>query len=32
MKAFVVKNYGKKEKLHLTTVNEPSVKQNEVLV
>ena len=32
MKAFVVKNYGKKEKLHLTTVNEPSLKQNEVLV
>jgi NADPH:quinone reductase-like Zn-dependent oxidoreductase len=32
MKAFVVKHYGKKEKLHVTTVNEPTLKQNEVLV
>jgi NADPH:quinone reductase-like Zn-dependent oxidoreductase len=32
MKAFVVKNYGKREKLHLTTVNEPTIKPNEVLV
>lgn len=32
MKAYVVKNYGKKEKLHLTEVAEPSIKENEVLV
>lgn len=32
MKAFVVKKYGKKETLHLTDVNEPTLKQNEVLV
>lgn len=32
MRAFVVKNYGRKEKLHLTTVNEPALNQNEVLV
>ncbi|WP_320052463.1 NADP-dependent oxidoreductase [uncultured Acetobacteroides sp.] len=32
MEAFVVKNYGKKEKLHLTTVSEPALKQDEVLV
>ncbi len=32
MKAFIVKKYGKKETLHLTDVNEPTVKENEVLV
>lgn len=32
MKAFVVTKYGKKEKLQLTTVAEPILKQNEVLV
>lgn len=32
MKAFIVKKYGKKETLHLTNVNEPTVKENEVLV
>lgn len=32
MKAFVVNKYGKEEKLHLTDVVEPSVKENEVLV
>jgi len=32
MKAFIVKKYGKKEKLHLTDVNEPSIKPNEVLI
>lgn len=32
MKAFIVKHYGKKEKLHLTEIAEPSVKENEVLV
>jgi NADPH:quinone reductase-like Zn-dependent oxidoreductase len=32
MKAFIVKRYGKKEKLHLTTMPEPIVKQNDVLV
>jgi len=32
MKAFIVKRYGKKEKLLLTEVAEPIVKENEVLV
>ncbi len=32
MKAFIVKRYGKKEKLHLTEVAAPSLKENEVLV
>jgi 2-desacetyl-2-hydroxyethyl bacteriochlorophyllide A dehydrogenase len=32
MKAFVLKKYGKKERLHLTEVAKPSVKENEVLV
>lgn len=32
MKAFIVKKYGKKETLHLTDVNEPTLKENEVLV
>jgi len=32
MKAFIVKRYGKKEKLHLTEVAEPSIKENEVMV
>lgn len=32
MKAFTVKKYGKKEKLHLTDVNEPAANENEVLV
>jgi len=32
MKAFIVKKYGKKETLHLTDINEPTVKENEVLV
>lgn len=32
MKAFVVTKYAKNEKLQLTTVAEPSIKQNEVLV
>ena len=32
MKAYIVKKYGKKETLHLTDVNEPTVKENEVLV
>jgi len=32
MKAFVVKNYGKKEKHYPTAVSEPTLKQNEVLV
>jgi NADPH:quinone reductase-like Zn-dependent oxidoreductase len=32
MKAFVIKRYGKKEKLHLTEVAEPVVKDNDVLV
>ncbi|SFW75950.1 NADP-dependent oxidoreductase [Chitinophaga sancti] len=32
MKAFLVKKYGKKEKLHLTNVAEPTIKENEVLV
>jgi NADPH:quinone reductase-like Zn-dependent oxidoreductase len=32
MKAFIVKRYGKKEKLHLTTMQEPVVKENDVLV
>jgi NADPH:quinone reductase-like Zn-dependent oxidoreductase len=32
MKAFIVKSYGKKEKLHLTDGTEPVVKDNEVLI
>jgi NADPH:quinone reductase-like Zn-dependent oxidoreductase len=32
MRAFIVKRYGKKEKLHLTELSEPNVKENEVLV
>lgn len=32
MKAFIVKNYGKKEKLHLTDWAEPIVNENDVLV
>lgn len=32
MKAFIVKKYGKKEKLHLTDWAEPAVKENDVLV
>jgi alcohol dehydrogenase len=32
MKAFIVKSYGKKEKLHLTEVAEPTINENEVLV
>lgn len=32
MKAFVVKKYGKKEKLHLEEVAAPVIKENEVLV
>lgn len=32
MKAFIVKKYGKKEKLHLHEVAEPTIQENEVLV
>jgi NADPH:quinone reductase-like Zn-dependent oxidoreductase len=32
MKAFIVKSYGKKEKLHLTDWTQPTVKENDVLV
>jgi len=32
MKAFSVKKYGKKETLHLTSVAEPTINENEVLV
>lgn len=32
MKVFIVKRYGKKEKLHLTTMAEPVVKENDVLI
>lgn len=32
MKAFIVKNYGKKEKLHLTDWAEPTTNENDVLV
>lgn len=32
MKAFIVKKYGKKEKLHLTELAEPKVNENEVLI
>lgn len=32
MKAFIVKRYGKKEKLHLSEIAEPVVGQNDVLV
>ncbi len=32
MKAYIVKRYGKKEKLQLTEIGEPEVKENDVLV
>lgn len=32
MKAFTVKKYGRKETLHLTDVNDPTLNENEVLV
>jgi NADPH:quinone reductase-like Zn-dependent oxidoreductase len=32
MKAFLIKRYGKKEKLHLTEVANPVIKENDVLV
>jgi len=32
MKAFIVNRYSKKEKLHLTAIAEPGVKENDVLV
>lgn len=32
MKAFIVKNYGKSERLYLTEVPVPTIKENEVLV
>lgn len=32
MKAFTIKRYGKKEKLHLTEIAEPTVNENDVLV
>lgn len=32
MRTFIVKSYGKTEKLHLTELPEPKVKENEVLV
>lgn len=32
MKAFIVQRYGKKEKLHLTTVANPVVNENDVLI
>ena len=32
MKAFIVNRYGKKEKLQLTEITEPVVKENDVLV
>jgi NADPH:quinone reductase-like Zn-dependent oxidoreductase len=32
MKVFIVKRYGKKEKLHLTEVADPVIKENDVLV
>ncbi|WPV01100.1 NADP-dependent oxidoreductase [Mucilaginibacter sp. cycad4] len=32
MRAFIVKRYGKKEKLHLTELPNPDVKENDVLV
>lgn len=32
MKAFIVRHYGKKEKLNLTTMQEPIVKENDVLI
>src|SRR5687767_13466629 len=32
MKAFIVKRYGKKEKLHLTEVADPVINENDVLV
>lgn len=32
MKAFIVNRYGKKEKLHLTNIQEPFVKENDVLI
>src|SRR6185436_5179197 len=32
MKAFIIKHYGKKEKLHLTEIAEPVAGENDVLV
>lgn len=32
MKTFIIKRYGKKEKLHLTDLSEPTVKENEVMI
>lgn len=32
MKAFIIKRYGKKEKLHLTDWTEPTIKENEVII
>jgi NADPH:quinone reductase-like Zn-dependent oxidoreductase len=32
MRAFIVKRYGKKEKLYLTKLSDPNVKENDVLV
>lgn len=32
MKAFIVKNCGKEEKLHLTDLSEPAINENDVLV
>lgn len=32
MKSFIIKQYGKKEKLHLTETAEPVVKDKDVLV
>ena len=32
MKAFIVKRYSKKEKLHLTDIAEPTLKENDILV
>lgn len=32
MKAFIAKSYGKKEKLHLTNLSEPTINENDVLV
>ena len=32
MKAYIVKRYGKKEKLQLTEIAEPVIKENDVLV
>lgn len=32
MKTFIAKSYGKKEKLHLTNLSEPTINENDVLV